>query len=46
MIVKAAILGGQRGLDQMFRQVLDCNRLAVQDAAATDHRAGLVHEGH
>ena len=44
MVVKAAILGGERRLDQIVRKILQRNRVVVLDAAAADRIAVAIEE--
>ncbi len=46
MVVEAAVLGGERRLDQIVRKILQRNRVVVLDAAAADRIAVAVEEGH
>ena len=46
MIVEAAVFGGERGLDQIVRKILQRNRIIVLDAAAADRIAVAVEERH
>ena len=46
VLVKAAILGGQHGLDQMVRHLLERYRIVVLDAAIADLVAVAVEESH
>ena len=46
MVVEAAVLGGQRRLDQIVRKILQRNRIIVLDAAAADRIAVAVEKRH
>ena len=46
MVVEAAVLGGERRLDQIVRKILQRNRIVVLDAAAADRIAVAVEERH
>ena len=46
MIVEAAVLGGERRLDQVVRKILQRNRIIVLDAAAADRIAVAVEKRH
>jgi hypothetical protein len=46
VLVEAAVLGGERGLDQGVGDLLDRDRVIVQDAAQTDLGAIAVEELH
>ena len=44
MVVEAAVLGGERRLDQVVRKILERNRIIVLDAAAADRIAVAIEE--
>ncbi len=46
MVVEAAVLGGERRLDQIVRKILQRNRIIVLDAAAADRIAVAVEKRH
>ena len=46
MVVEAAVLGGERRLDQIVRKILERDRVVVLDAAAADRVAVAVEERH
>jgi hypothetical protein len=46
MVVEAAVLGGERRLDQIVRKIFQRDRVVVLDAAAADRRAVAVEELH
>ena len=46
MVVEAAVLGRERRLDQIVREILQRNRIVVLDAAAADRIAVAIEESH
>ena len=46
MVVEAAVLGGERRLDQIVRKILQRNRIIVLDAAVADRIAVAVEKRH
>ena len=46
MVVEAAVLGGERRLDQIVRKILQRNRIIVLDAAVADRVAVAVEKRH
>ena len=46
MVVEAAVLGGERRLDQIVRKILQRDRIIVLDAAAADRVAVAVEKRH
>ena len=46
MVVEAAVLGGERRLDQIVRKIFERNRVVVLDAAAADRIAVAIEKRH